>query len=121
MTLLATELSDPTNSFTLESEPWRVSAAKRKCSPSGRNRGQHWRFPTAAAEATGAALPPAEETLYTVLQLGENKITPLGPHEPPKETGASASVIGGPPRVSIFFSFSSAKNPSQRLSGDQNG
>src|SRR6266508_4495413 len=44
------------------------------------------------------------------------------PQEPlGKPGGASQSVTGGPPAMSIFFSFVSAKNATERLSGDQKG
>jgi hypothetical protein len=48
-------------------------------------------------------------------------ITPFWFQLPPRGTGASASVTGCPPAMSIFFSFPPAKNPISRLSGDQNG
>src|ERR1700741_772860 len=35
--------------------------------------------------------------------------------------GASHTVSGGPPEMSIFLSLPSAKNPTKRLSGDQKG
>src|SRR5713101_9125080 len=40
---------------------------------------------------------------------------------PPASHGAAAKAIAGPPDASIVFSLLSAKNPSARLSGDQNG
>jgi hypothetical protein len=40
---------------------------------------------------------------------------------PPPPFGASHSTIGGPPAISTFFSLPPAKNPMNRLSGDQNG
>jgi len=43
------------------------------------------------------------------------------PQLPPRLVGASQSVWGGPPAVSILLSFPSAKNPMNRLSGDQKG
>src|SRR5436309_4694866 len=42
-------------------------------------------------------------------------------HEPPRPFGASHNVWGGPPLTAIFFSFPSEKNPTDWLSGDQNG
>src|SRR5215467_6133545 len=50
-----------------------------------------------------------------------NRIVSFGPHEPPRGSGTSAIASTGPPATGIFFSFPSAKNPIQRLSGDQNG
>src|SRR5690349_16291212 len=41
--------------------------------------------------------------------------------EPPLEAGASAKTVTVPPAASTFLSFASAKNPTERLLGDQNG
>src|SRR6516162_5411582 len=47
---------------------------------------------------------------------------PLRPHVPTNvPSGKSHKTSGGPPDGSIFLSFPSAKNASQRLSGDQTG
>src|SRR4029077_16146330 len=40
---------------------------------------------------------------------------------PPRPVGASERVNGGPPEASIFLSLPPAKNPMNRLSGDQKG
>ena len=40
---------------------------------------------------------------------------------PPLPRGASHTTIGGPPEIWTVFSLPSAKNPMDRLSGDQNG
>ena len=40
---------------------------------------------------------------------------------PPRPAGASDSTTGGPPAIGTFFSLPAAKNPMNRLSGDQNG
>src|SRR5712692_6124970 len=40
---------------------------------------------------------------------------------PPRPLWASLIVSGGPPEASIFFNLPLAKNPRNRLSGDQNG
>src|SRR5664279_6252946 len=53
--------------------------------------------------------------------LGENRITPSGPHVPPRPSATSQTANGEPLLRSIVFSFVSAKNPSERLSGDQKG
>src|SRR6202521_6358131 len=42
-------------------------------------------------------------------------------HVPPRPVVASQSVNGGPPEASIFLSLHTAKNPMNRLSGDQKG
>src|ERR1700739_1831548 len=52
---------------------------------------------------------------------GLNTITSSRPDAPPRLFGASHSVIGGPPETAIFLSLPAAKNPMNRLSGDQNG
>src|SRR5262249_34445140 len=39
----------------------------------------------------------------------------------PKKPGASVTICAEPPAASTTFSFPRAKNPSDRLSGDQNG
>ena len=39
---------------------------------------------------------------------------------PPKGVVASHNTVGTPPDTSTFFSFPSAKKPTNRLSGDQN-
>src|SRR5436190_11383219 len=41
--------------------------------------------------------------------------------EPPRVAGASANTVTVPPPASTFLSFASAKNPIERLLGDQNG
>ena len=48
-------------------------------------------------------------------------MTPLWPHVPPRGVGASARTCTGPPDASTVLSFPLAKNPTDRLSGDQNG
>src|SRR5512138_695291 len=53
--------------------------------------------------------------------FGVKTMTPSRLQVPPPGNGAAASTWGGPPDASIFFSLASAKNPRNRLSGDQNG
>src|ERR1700722_8540215 len=48
-------------------------------------------------------------------------IVSFGPQDAPRSAPAVASTWTGPPPEGVFFSFPSAKNPTQRLSGDQNG
>jgi hypothetical protein len=52
---------------------------------------------------------------------GANRITPSRLQVPPLPDGASASTVAGPPAIWTVFSLPSAKNPIDRLSGDQNG
>src|SRR5579863_9833106 len=51
----------------------------------------------------------------------ENRITSSGPHVAPRPSVASQTTCAAPPLRSIVFSLVSAKNPTERLSGDQNG
>ena len=52
----------------------------------------------------------------------EKMIVPSLFHAPPRGTGATdTSVFTDPPSMSMRFSLLSAKNPMDRLSGDQNG
>src|SRR5262245_15183212 len=53
--------------------------------------------------------------------FGEKRITPSRLHAPPRGLPAFASVCTAPPSISIRLSLPSAKNPSDRLSGDQKG
>src|SRR6476620_11442626 len=48
-------------------------------------------------------------------------MVPSGFQLPPASAGAAANTIAGPPDASMVFNLLSAKNPSARLSGDQNG
>ena len=64
--------------------------------------------------------------VYVTIVPDLSKDTPKGTrvsrfHVPPRPSGASQRVCGRPPRISIFLSFPFAKNPRNRLSGDQNG
>src|SRR5580698_2008002 len=52
---------------------------------------------------------------------GENRITPPGPQAPPRPRGASLTIWVEPPSRSTVLSLPSAKNPRERLSGDQKG
>ena len=50
-----------------------------------------------------------------------NRMIPSAFHVPPRPFSASVISMGFPPLTSMRFSFSSAKKPSVRPSGDQNG
>jgi hypothetical protein len=50
-----------------------------------------------------------------------NTISPFAFHEPPRPSAASHTTTGEPTVTPIDFNFPSAKNPSELLSGDQNG
>src|SRR5580658_37627 len=52
---------------------------------------------------------------------GENRISPLGPQAPPRPSGTSQTICVEPPSRSTVLSLPSAKNPRERLSGDQKG
>src|ERR1700693_3131434 len=112
MVLVSPESSAPTSTCT------RFGGRKeenRKCFPSGRNQGARSLPPLVSGPGRVAAVaaPPEEEILTNPprLLLGAKTIMPLALHEPPRGFGASASVTGGPPAASTFFSFPPAKNP----------
>ena len=66
--------------------------------------------------------PPDADTFCSgVVALVPNRMIPFWFHVPPRKSGLSHNVSGGPPPTSIRLIFSSAKNPIDRLSGDQNG
>src|SRR5262245_33223669 len=76
--------------------------------------------------AVGA--PPAADTFWSplargvvMLAPGEKTITSLALQVPPRLSGTSQMVTGGPPDTSIFLSFPPAKNARKRPAGDQNG
>src|SRR6266481_559446 len=48
-------------------------------------------------------------------------MTPSAFHVPPRAVVASARLCTGPPVISTLFSFAFEKNPTDLLSGDQNG
>ena len=67
-----------------------------------------------------AGTPPAADTFWSGIPYDEAKtITPSRFQVPPRLSGVSHTVTGGPPATSTFLSFPSAKNPRNRLSGDQ--
>src|ERR1700732_1848599 len=67
-------------------------------------------------------VPPESEILWMpVCESGAKMITPSRFQLPPRPNGASQSVLAVPPSRLIFFSFPSAKKPSERPSGDQKG
>src|SRR5262245_51345266 len=65
--------------------------------------------------------PPLADTRRIADKVPEKRITPPGPHVPPRGSDASQIVCTGPPATSTRFSFPCAKNAIDRLSGDQNG
>src|SRR5262249_27061129 len=97
----------------------------RKWCPSGRNQGNR----CACSDSEGsslvrgsAAVPASAETRHRLLlRPGAKIMTPVLPHEPPRPSTAAASGTGGPPAAPIFFNLLFAKNPINRLSGDQKG
>ena len=52
---------------------------------------------------------------------GVKTIVPSLAQANPRSSGASHSVIGGPPRTEIFFSMPSWKNASHSPSGEKTG
>src|SRR6266853_5171669 len=70
----------------------------------------------------GVGVPPLALTrIRGACGDGENTITPPGPQAPPRPSWASQITCVEPPFRSIVFNLLSAKNPSERLSGDQKG
>src|SRR5712671_6967718 len=66
--------------------------------------------------------PPNADTFCSAVRFpGLKTITPSRLHVPPRLSGASQSVMTGPPMTSILLSFPPAKNPRAELSGDQKG
>jgi hypothetical protein len=70
----------------------------------------------------GCDFPPDADTRCSApRQCGANTIVPSARHVPPRPSCVSQMIEGGPPPISIRFSFPSAKYAIDRLSGDQNG
>src|SRR5580698_3167774 len=97
-------------------------ARYRKCLPSGRKNGQRWEVCCVKSSfVTGTGVPPPAFTRISGdCVLAEKRITPSAPHAPPRPKGASATTCTEPLKSTVF-NLPSAKNPSDRLSGDQKG
>src|ERR1700728_842226 len=98
----------------------------KKCFPSGRNSGQRFVFSPRLGSGVEICLgvPPVAGTRYRPSSRppsGVNTITPSLFHVPPRPEAASQMVWTGPPAMSSFFSFPSAKNARDLPSGDQKG
>src|ERR1700747_2735498 len=98
-------------------------AKYRKCLPSGKNAGQRCEVYTDASSlVSGAGKPPLALICSNgAIGEGENTITPLELHAPPRPSWASQSACAVVAFNSIIFIFPPAKNPSECPSGDQNG
>src|SRR5579872_6361025 len=94
-----------------------------KCLPSGRKNGQRCEVCCVVSRLVASTgVPPAALTRISPdCVLGENRMTPPGPHAPPRPKGASAMICGESPLISMVLSLPSAKNPRERLSGAQKG
>src|SRR5262245_22371275 len=93
-----------------------------KCRPSGRNCGNRWLACPVSSRVTTTGSPPAAGTFERGLTpVGANKMVPSRFQAPPDPATALASTCGAPPTISTRFSLLSAKNPTEALSGDQNG
>src|SRR5678816_3345108 len=96
---------------------------KRKCRPSGRNCGEDWLLCCDSNRVAAEASPPSQE----MRKIGppgfvEKTIVPSLFHAPPRGAGATdTNVFTDPPSMLMNLSLLSAKNPMDRLSGDQNG
>src|SRR5688572_16171772 len=96
----------------------------RKCSPSGRNSGNAWRASSALVTSVHGPLPDActRRMPPALLTVVPKRMTPSRFHAPPPpKPTPSHNSCGGPPVAGTTFSLPSAKNPIDRLSGDQNG
>src|SRR5215469_4926276 len=96
----------------------------RKCRLSGRNCGECWRASSCALlrGITSTGWPPPDGTRNNgEVPFGANTIVPSAAHVPPPPRAASQISTGGPPEISIFFSFPAAKNPTDFPSDDQKG
>src|SRR5580693_5634636 len=99
-------------------------AKKRKCLLSGKNCGQRWllSFSVPLSVVTCWGVPPDAAMRKTGLDtLGVKRIVPSAPQVPPRPIAISQRARGGPPDTSNRFSLPLAKNPTERLSADQNG
>src|SRR5262245_471382 len=98
-----------------------ICAEYRKCVPSGRNEG-HLRPSSdralSASRNTDGSPPAAWTRMMRPLAL--NRITPFAFHVPPLPLATLQMVFTGPPSAAMTFNCPSAKNPMERLSGDQN-
>ena len=91
--------------------------------PSGRNQGDWWPVSPAASVVNGVHAPPAALTLCSGAFVDGANTMRLSRFHAPPPGGAAVSHSGSavPPLTSIVFSFPWAKNPTERLSADQNG
>src|SRR5579864_2626789 len=97
-------------------------AKYRKCVPSGRENGQRWEVWDSSSLVSEVGEPPLALTcIKAAVGAGENTITPLGTHAPPRPSRASQTTWAALPSISIVFNLFPAKNPIERLSGDQKG
>ena len=74
------------------------------------------------ATVAGCTAPPVASTRRSVGAVTvEKRMVPSGPHAAVDSPSAGVIACGVPPRASTRFIWPSAKNPIERLSGDQNG
>src|SRR5579872_953304 len=98
-------------------------ARYRKCLPSGKKAGQRCDVCCAGSSLVRGSTVwlPGPIFINGAFGPGEKMIVPSGPHAPPRPGGeSSAKSTAVPALISTFFSPPREKNPSQRLSGDQN-
>src|SRR5579864_7504801 len=98
-------------------------AKYKKCLPSGRKNGQRCDEYTAGSSFVSEAEEPPLTLICESGAMGdaEKTITPLGLHVAPRPSCASQSVCAVVLLSSNVFILPSAKNPIERLSGDQKG
>jgi hypothetical protein len=75
-----------------------------------------------STDVTGSGLPPLADTRSSGPSLKPlNRMTPSAFQVPPRPWATSQIAVGNPPSTSTRLSFPAAKNPIDRLSGDQKG
>src|SRR5579884_1502629 len=101
---------------------WSI-AKYRKCLPSGRKNGQRCEECRLVSNfVSGVGEPPLALTCSKApIGDGENTITPVELQAPPRPSCASQIACAVVALRSMIRSLPLAKNPSERLSGDQKG
>src|SRR5439155_2264781 len=94
----------------------------KKCLPSGRKTGEKGLLLLASTLLTGVHVPPVASTRsrgpWDVKRITPSRFQAPGP---PPPIPVSHKTWTAPPLAGMVLSFPSAKNPMERLSGDQKG
>ena len=91
--------------------------------PSGSHSGKRWdpSWRVMSLSVNVVVPPPEKDTRRMPEGPVPARIVPSGPHAPPRGSGTPVISNAGPPTALTLLSFPSAKNPTDKLSGDQNG